>query len=284
MTAIITLLTDFGQRDSYVAEMKGVVLSALPAAQIVDVTHDIAPGNIFAAQYVLGRTWQRFPPGTVHVVVVDPTVGTKRRVIAAAAREHLFVAPDNGLLTPVLAGARVVEVPVPAGASATFHGRDVIAPAAAMLAGGTPLERLGREIGNPIRTPPPGVRRDGKDQVGCVIYVDRFGTLVTNIEVAEKAGVAGVREVAEKSAAGKAAADAAGAAEKGAMAAKPDRAEPTAVVVAGRVVPLRRTFADVAPGELVALTGSGGTVEIAMRDGSAVEQLGVKEGAEVRLR
>src|SRR3989338_6699426 len=96
MAAIITLLTDFGQRDSYVAEMKGVLLCALPTAQIVDITHGIPRGNIFAAQYVLSRTWQRFPNGTVHLVVVDPGVGSERRAIAALNGEHRFVGPDNG--------------------------------------------------------------------------------------------------------------------------------------------------------------------------------------------
>jgi hypothetical protein len=270
VTAIITLLTDFGQRDSYVAEVKGVLLSAAPGVQIVDITHEIAPGNIFAAQYVLGRTWQRFPPGTVHLAVVDPTVGTRRRIIAAMHHQHRFVAPDNGLLTPVLAGASMVEVPVPAEASPTFHGRDVMAPVAALLARGSPLERVGRVISNPIRTPLPTPRPDPQGMVGCVVYVDRFGTLVTNLRgsVAPEAGETLPTENAAKRPAG------AGVATPGAA----------AVVAAGHAIPLRRTFADVTPGELVAFVGSGGTIEIALRDGSASERLGVKEGVEVRLR
>jgi S-adenosylmethionine hydrolase len=287
VTGIITLLTDFGQRDSYVAEMKGVLLSAVPAANVVDVTHDIPPGNIFAAQYVLSRTWHRFPPGTVHLAIVDPTVGTKRRVIAAASREHHFVAPDNGLLTPVLTGARVVEIPVPPRASSTFHGRDVLAPIAALLVGNVPLERIGREIRNPICTPLPGVRRDGQGAVGCVIYVDRFGTLVTNL-VGPERPEPGASDAGD---AGKA-----GRAEKAGKAEKAERTEETesmeqaaalgtsAVVIAGQVIPLRRTFADVASGELVAFTGSGGTIEVAVREGSAAERLGVKVGAEVRMK
>jgi len=257
--AIITLLTDFGQRDSYVAEMKGVMLSALPGATIVDITHDVPRGNIFAAQYVLGRTWRRFPTRTVHVVVVDPTVGTQRRAIAVQHDDHHFVAPDNGLLTPVLGSARVVELPIPAAAAPTFHGRDVFGPAAAQLASGASIETVGREIRNPVRTPPPVTRRDGKDVIGCVIYVDRFGTLVTNV------------------------ADSGGQGEQASGPANSGWVGGT-VVVAGRVAPVRRTFADVPSGELVAFLGSGGTVEIAVRDGSAAEMLGVKEGAEVRVR
>jgi S-adenosylmethionine hydrolase len=256
---IITLLTDYGLRDSYVAELKGALLSALPGALIVDITHEIPRGNIFAAQYVLGRAWSRFPGGTVHVAVVDPTVGTQRRAIAALYRGHRFVAPDNGLLTPVLGDARVVELPVPPGAAPTFQGRDVFAPAAGSLAAGTSFEMLGQEIRNPVRTPLPVVRRDGKDVIGCVVYVDRFGTLVTNV------------------ADGTDPTDPAG---RFTRAAWPGGT----AVVAGRVAPVRRTFADVAPGELVAFLGSGGTMEVAVRDGSAAEVLGVKEGAEVRLR
>lgn len=270
MTAIITLLTDFGQRDSYVAELKGVLLSAAPDARIVDITHEIAQGNIFAAQYVLGRTWQRFPAGTVHLAVVDPTVGTRRRIIAAANHGHCFVAPDNGLLTPVLTGASVVDVPVPSDASPTFQGRDVMAPVAALLAQGSSLERVGRVISNPIRTPVPTPRVDPQGLVGCVVYVDRFGTLVTNL-----------RELADAEAG---ATPRVGKIEKESSVAGSELPGTAAVVVAGRAIPLRKTFADVAPGELVAFVGSGGTIEIAVRDGSAAEHLGVKEGGEVRLR
>ncbi|HXV87177.1 MAG TPA: SAM-dependent chlorinase/fluorinase [Gemmatimonadales bacterium] len=253
--AIITLLTDFGWRDSYVAEMKGVILAATPHAQLVDVSHDVPRGNIFAAQYLLARVWPRFPPHTVHLVVVDPTVGTQRRALAADQGGHRFVGPDNGILTPVLAGARTVELAVPADAAPTFHGRDVFGPAAARLAGGASLEQVGRDITNPVRTPLPVVRRDGRDAVGCVIYVDRFGTLVTNVT-----GVAQSEEGKEEPPGGGTA------------------------VVAGRLAPLKRTFADVDSGELVAFRGSGGTIEIAVRDGSAADVLGVREGAEVRLR
>src|SRR6476620_11272589 len=142
---IITLLTDFGTTDAYVAEMKAVLLGAVPEATLVDLTHAVPPGDIRAGAYLLGRSWHRFPAGTVHLSVVDPGVGTTRAALALRAHGHWFVGPDNGLFTPVLRDAEVeaVVLPVPAEASPTFHGRDLFAPAAAVLACGAPLDSLG---------------------------------------------------------------------------------------------------------------------------------------------
>jgi S-adenosylmethionine hydrolase len=239
---VITLLTDFGSADSYVAEMKGVLLTRAPAATLVDVTHAIPPGDILAAQYVLRRTWHRFPAGTVHLAVVDPGVGTARRALAVTSDRH-----HNGLLTPILTDATVVALPVPAGAAPTFHGRDVFAPAASALALGTAIGDLGAEVHDAVRRAPPEPAERGGMVVGVVVYVDRFGTLVTNLP----AGFAvGAREVR----------------------------------VLDRVLgPLRHTFADVPSGTAVALVGSGGTVEIAVRDGSAARALGAGVGTEVRV-
>jgi S-adenosylmethionine hydrolase len=244
--ALITLLTDFGLSDSYVAEVKGVLLSRAPGAMLVDVTHQVPPGDVRAGQYLLARAWHRFPPGTVHLAIVDPGVGTARRALAAAAGEHRFVAPDNGLLSFLPAGARVVSLPIPAHAAPTFHGRDVFAPAAAALAAGARLEDLGSPITDPTHAPLPTPRHDGVAVVGEVLYVDRFGTLVSNIPG--------------------------------------DAVEPgVRIRVAGTDVgAVRRTFGDVQRGTLVAFVGSGGTVEIAVRDGSAARLLGVGVGAEVR--
>ncbi|HJS44302.1 MAG TPA: SAM-dependent chlorinase/fluorinase [Gemmatimonadales bacterium] len=243
---IITLLTDFGTADSYVAEMKGVLLSRAPHATLVDISHQIDPGDIRAGQYLLERTWRRFPEGTVHLAVVDPGVGSSRRAIAADSSSHRFVAPDNGLLSFLHEGARFVSLAVPTHASPTFHGRDVFAPVAAALADGAALDALGTLIIDPYQTPIPAAQHDGTTVVGEVIHIDRFGTLVSNIPA---------RVV-----------------------------EPGVRIRVGDtdIGPLSRTFRDVARGVLVAFVGSGGTVEIAVRDGSAARMLGVGVGAEVR--
>jgi S-adenosylmethionine hydrolase len=247
MAPIITLLTDFGTADSYVAEVKGVLLSLAPQAQLVDISHDIAPGDVRAGAYVLGRAWPRFPEGTVHLAVVDPGVGSERRALAARAAGHHFVAPDNGLLSPVPADARFVSLPIPPRAGPTFHGRDVFAPAAAALATGAVLADLGSAITDASHTPLPTPNRQGAAVVGEVIHVDRFGTLITNLLPESVPANARV------------------------------------VIAGGRVAAWGRTFADVARGKLVAFIGSGATIEIAARDASAamVTQQGV--GAAVRI-
>jgi S-adenosylmethionine hydrolase len=151
---LITLLTDYGTSDPYVGEMKGVLLSLAPGSILVDITHSIAPGDLPAASYILGRTWSRFPSGTVHLVVVDPGVGTARGALAFTAKGHGFVGPDNGVFSAVLHGTEVetVSLPLPEAASATFHGRDVFAPAAAALARGEPVSSLGQPYSKvPVR-------------------------------------------------------------------------------------------------------------------------------------
>ena len=245
MPPLITLLSDFGLRDSYVAEMKAALLGHLPDARIVDITHDLAPGDVVAARYLLGRTWNRFPSGTVHLVVVDPGVGTDRRALAAAAHGHRFVAPDNGVLTDVLASAEVVGLPTPRAVSATFHGRDLFAPAAAALAAGTTLASLGQAVADPVRLPTPELHDTAGGMTGEVIYVDRFGTLVTNL--------------------------------------RPEHVVRGGAVMVGKIAaPVRSTFGDVEPGEFVAFVGSGGTVEIAVRNGSAVARTGAGVGSAVQ--
>ncbi len=246
MATLITLLTDFGSADSYVAEVKGVLLSQVHGAALVDITHQIPPGDVRAAQYVLSRVWHRFPQGSVHLAVVDPGVGTDRRALAASLAGHFFVAPDNGLLSFLPADAQFAALPVPATAAPTFHARDVFAPAAGQLALGASLSHVGHPIGDVYRAPLPAPHHDGSVVIGEVIYVDRFGTLISNIP--GQAVEPGVR-----------------------------------IKVAGTEIgTLARTFGDVARGALVAVVGSGGTVEIAVRDGSAARLLGVGVGAEVR--
>jgi len=248
MATLITLLTDFGDADSYLGEVKGVLLSRVHGAALADITHQVSPGDVRAAQYILSRVWHRFPRETVHLAVVDPGVGSERRALAAAAGGHYFVAPDNGLLSFLPPDAQFVSLPIPANAAPTFHARDVFAPAAGQLALGAALTHLGHAITDPHRSPLPAPHQDGAVLVGEVIYVDRFGTLISNIPAALVGGGPGAH-----------------------------------VTVGGTDVGvLRRTFADVERGELIAFVGSNGTVEIAVRDGSAGKKLGVGVGAEVR--
>jgi S-adenosyl-L-methionine hydrolase (adenosine-forming) len=249
--SIVTLLTDFGNGDHYVAEMKGVLLSGAPNAVLVDVTHGISPGDVRSAAYILGRIWHRFPPGTIHMVVVDPGVGSSRAALAFGAHGHMFVGPDNGVFTPVLRDAEVeaVILPTPDSASPTFHGRDLFAPAAAALAGGMALPTLGEPFqGIPERLAYTSPHYEGKTVIGEVIYIDRFGSLVTNLttELVPNYATLEIEDL--------------------------------------DLGPIRRTFSDVTAGGLLAYVGSGGAIEIAVRNGSAARRLGVGVGGRVRAR
>lgn len=244
---VVTLLTDFGTADGYVAEMKGVIVSLAPDVRIMDVSHDIPPQDIARARLAVTRYWRRFPRGVVHVVVVDPGVGTARAALAVESDGRFLVGPDNGVLSAALALPRavVVSLDVPGGASPTFHGRDVFAPAAARLARGEPLEILGAHYRTSVVTRiPPTVRGDGGRITGEVIAIDRFGNAITNIEATAAA----------------------------------------TVVVAGSVVPVVTTFADVETGRGCALAGSSGFMEVAVRDGNAAQALGLCVGAPVEAR
>ena len=247
-TRLVTLLTDFGTADGYVGEVKGTILRLAPGTEIIDITHEIPPGDIAAGAYTLGRAWRAFPEGAVHLAVVDPGVGTARRAIAMTAGGHAFVGPDNGLLGEVMTAAfNAVSLAVPAAASPTFHGRDVFAPAAAALARGEALAGLGERVESPVRLPRPLLEQRGDRTIGVVVHVDRFGNLVSNIPGA--------------------------------------KAPPGALVRIGAYdVPLRATFGDVPSGDLVAFTGSGGTVEVALRDGRADTALGIGRGAEISVK
>lgn len=189
MPRLITLTTDFGTRDFYVPTMKGVILNTCPGAQIVDLTHEIAPRDLMEAALFISATTPYFPPDTIHVIVVDPGVGTERLPIVVAAANQVYVCPNNGLLTLLVkeypfADARIIGNPefMRRTISKTFHGRDVFAPAAAQLALGASMADVGVQLGSILLLDLPEPERIADDLIiGRVIHVDRFGNLITNI-------------------------------------------------------------------------------------------------------
>src|SRR5688572_7987028 len=269
---IVTLTTDFGLRDHYVAAMKAVLIRECPASRLIDVTHAVPRHDILCASITLERAIDGFPKDTVHLAVVDLGVGTDRRLLVARIKDQYVVAPDNGLITwawrvhrptpgqsagsnateapPRIASPEVGEIArVFKGASSTFHGRDILAPIAGMLARGVPMSDLTRPIDNPILLEDlePAA---ADDERGRVIHIDHFGNATTNI-----------RQDALR--------------EKPAVNVHVNRR------AIGR---LRRTYWDVAPGKPLALIGSSGLLEIAVRDGSAHDDLKIRVGDEVVLR
>lgn len=245
---VIALLTDFGLRDPYVGVMKGVILGICPGARIVDLCHEIPPQDVAAGARALAANAGYFPEGTIFVAIVDPGVGSERAPIALAAQDRLFVGPDNGLLAH-LDVDRAVKIQNKAvmlqTVSRTFHGRDVFAPAAAHLGRGVKLDYLGPKIDRlrDLELPEPRETRAGL--VGEVVWVDRFGNLITNIPG--------------------------------------DRFKEGAAVRLGRrwIGKVVKTYSAVKPGELAALVGSSGTLEIAVRDGDAHGATGAAVGAPV---
>jgi S-adenosylmethionine hydrolase len=254
MAAVITLTTDFGQEDGYVGTMKGVILSIAPQARIVDISHDIAPQSLRQAMYILSTAVPYFPPSTVHVVVVDPGVGSSRRPIAVRTGSASYVAPDNGVLSHPLAEPNVAivhldrpEFWLPA-VSNTFHGRDIFSPVGAHLAAGVPFDALGSVVTDAITLPLPQPERlaDGSLR-GQVQHADRFGNLITDIPMSWLAEGKGWRfEIAGR-----------------------------------RIAELSITYAAVACGTLVALAGSDGLLEISIREGSAAKTLAAGAGTPV---
>jgi S-adenosylmethionine hydrolase len=254
MRPLITLLTDFGTADGYVAEMKGVLYSLVPEARVVDLSHEIAPQDVESARLAVARYWRRFPPQTIHLVIVDPGVGSPRDALAVRSEDRVLIGPDNGALSPAMlvAGARAVSLSIPAAASPTFHGRDVFAPVAARIAMGTPIDALGPAAESPVIRRTPEAHRLGTGAIqGEVISIDRYGNAITNI-VAFPATQA--RE-----------------------------GEQAFIEVSGRTIPVARAYADVQPLGAVALCGSSGLLEIAVRDGNAAQVLSLVRGATVTL-
>jgi hypothetical protein len=239
---IVTLITDFGLLDHYAAAMKAAILRQCPEATLVDVTHQVPPGDIVGGSFVLGQTLEAFDPGTIHLAVVDPGVGTDRRLLVASLNGQQVVCPDNGLLTwawRACATPLAAEITWrPAETSSTFHGRDVLGPVAGKLAAGNELASLSRPIIDPILSPIEPAR---------IVYIDHYGNAIANLD-------------------GKS-------------------IDPAANVHAGgmNVGKIRRAYSDVPMGQPIALINSSGLLEIAVRQGSAANLLGLKVGDGVYL-
>ena len=257
---IITLTTDYGTSDHLAGVLKGVILNILPNATVVDISHQVVPMDVLDGALMIGNAYRHFPPRTVHLVVVDPGVGTQRRPIVVSGEQHYFVAPDNGVLSVVYEREPAVKVrhitaehyflnPV----SATFHGRDVFAPVAAWLAKTYQSEVFGEEISDYVRFALPRAKANGTALKGVVLRVDAFGNLITNLTAEDL---------------------------------------PTAMASAGKIKlkvgnkeieKLAQTFAQGAAGEAVAIVGSSGFVEVAVNKGHAARTLGAQRGSEVTL-
>ena len=257
---ILTLTTDFGDKDGFVGTMKGVIWSICPAAQIADISHTVAPQNVLEGSIVLWRAYPFFPAGSLHVAVIDPGVGTSRRPMAAHLGAHYFVGPDNGLFTPMIEDAEKNGWPIEivhltnakyflAEVSHTFHGRDIFAPVGAALANGVPLAELGPAITDPVRLPMPKPEKTQTGWRAHVTVVDIFGNLTTDLAASELEGQ-----------------------------------ESVLFRLLGRELRgLVDSYGLEQPGALVALVDSENFVEIAAVNGSAAKELGAQIGDTVEV-
>ncbi len=262
--SLITLMTDFGLKDGNVGVMKGVILAIAPRAQIVDLSHLIPPQNTREAALILVRSAPYFPPETIHVVVVDPGVGTARRPIAARLGTQHFVGPDNGVISLLLEHAERQDWPVAfihldqpqfwlPEVSPVFHGRDIFAPVAAHLANGKALSALGTPINDPVRLMLPRPECTPTGWRGEIIHIDHFGNLASNIRLEH-------------------------------LLAQSTTPEKIAVRLCGiEIRGLVKTFGERAPGELAALFGSTGNLIVSVVNGSAAQTLGAKVGNTIEV-
>ncbi len=251
---MITLITDFGYSGFYVGSMKGVILNINPVIQIVDITHSVSPQNIEEGAYILKQAYQYFPKRTIHVVVVDPGVGSKRPIIAVSTEEYLFLAPDNRVLKYIYddyTEYRVVEVTNSDyfldEVSTTFHGRDIFAPVAAHLSLGVDIMDLGKEVRNYTKPEVLKPIREKNKVIGEIIYIDSFGNCITNI---------GAELLGNK--------------------------KDLQIKIKNVVLPeIKSIYSEVKKGEILALIGSSGSVEISVNQGNAHKQFGFKIGDKV---
>lgn len=258
---IITLTTDFGLRDHFVGVMKGVVLSIAPQAEVVDITHGIQSHDLVEAALVLQSSYSFFPAGTIHVVVVDPGVGSSRRPILVKTVRYFFLAPDNGVLSSIYSNEQPLQVyhltkekyflkPT----SSTFHGRDIFAPVAAWLSRGVTPGKLGRKISDPVRLDLPTVRRIREGVlVGTILRIDKFGNLITNVSRHDLSG-----------------------ASRGIPALSVNLAK-------RQIRKICRSYAEAKNKELFVIWGSSGLLEVSANQASAAELLGARRNQEFRI-
>jgi S-adenosylmethionine hydrolase len=255
---ILTLTSDFGLSDHYVAVMKGVISTICPQARIVDISHGINPFDIAAGAYLIAQAYPSFPSKTVHVVVVDPGVGSARRPILLEAAGQYFVGPDNGVLSMVyareehkvrlIANDRYFRKPV----SQTFHGRDIFSPVAAHLAAGVPPSRMGKLIQDYLRGSFEKPQRTGKRTwTGRILTIDRFGNIITNFHVSEFPDL--------------------------------DRKNFSLALGPRQVGVLAHNYAECGPGELFLIVGSSGYLEVSVNQASAAKAIGCETGAPAEL-
>jgi S-adenosylmethionine hydrolase len=266
-SGVITLTTDFGNKDYFVASMKGVILSIHPRSQIVDLSHEVDPYNVAAAAYLLKSSYRYFPEGTVHVVVVDPGVGSTRRPILVHGDSNYFVGPDNGVFSYIYREVKSIRIvhltsqeyflsPAQQQAlpSTTFHGRDIFAPVSAWLVKGIDPLKLGQEIRDPVKLPlaEPGWI-DDKTLEGRIVYIDRFGNLITNITRTHL------------------------------PVANDQTKEVFRIILKGKTIAFKGFYAAGKPGESCALMNSCGHLEVFINLGDARQQLGVLVGELIRV-
>jgi len=258
---IITLITDFGLNDHFAAVMKGVILGIAPKCQLIDITHCIPSHDVLEAAIILRASYTFFPEGTIHVVVVDPGVGTSRRPILIATEKYYFVGPDNGVLSLACDLEDSVEVVhltskqhFLSPTSNTFHGRDVFSPVAAWLSKGTPPDLLGERASNFVRLQFPLVKRTGETFIGRVLRIDRFGNLITNISREDIVGVG-------------------------------RRIDKLVIELGGKTIGhTRNAYAEAPADEVFSIWGSSGLLEISVNQASAAERLQAYRNQEFVLR